>query len=513
MPDTPPLPQDVVGYMQSMRLKEDQENLKAAIHGLQLIVALAKQPALVPAKESEKAPHDLISALQHILDTVDHDISNWVDAILHNEDFQALEATWRGLYHLVFHTDTSALLKLRVLDVTEKELRDDLARAIDFDQSALFKKVYEEEYGTLGGEPYGLLVGDFAFDRSAPSQEFLRNIAQVAAAAHAPFVAAAHPKLFDLESFQDLPKPRDLAKIFESTAMSPWNAFRASEESRYVGLTLPRVLMRLPYDPVDNPVDGFDYTEYTRSVSRAEVTPGASADEVAAPDRSDPRPEKYLWGNPAWFLAQRITNAFSLYGWTAAIRGVDGGGKVENLPISKFLTPAGENAFIIPTEVSITDRREKELSDLGFMALVYCKGANYAAFFGGQTVNKPEEYVRPSATSNAKLSARLPYILNTSRFAHYIKVIMRDRIGSFMTKENVQSHLTTWMSDFVLDKDDAGQELKAKYPLREARIDVTDIPGQPGSYNATVFLRPHFQLEGLSASLRLVAELPAPAAA
>lgn len=513
MSDTPPLPQDVVGYMQSMRLNEDQENVDAAIQGLKLIVALEKEQSLVPAEEGAKEPQDLISALHYILAKLDHDISNWVDAILHNEDFQKLEATWLGLHHLVFNTDTSPSLKLRVLDVTEKELRDDLARAIDFDQSALFKMVYEEEYGTLGGKPYGLLVGDFGFDRSKPSQDFLRNIAQVATAAHAPFIAAAHPKLFDLESFQDLPKPRDLAKIFESEEMSPWNAFRAQEESRYVALTLPRVLMRLPYDLVDNPVDGVTYTEYTRSVSRPKATAEASADEAAAPDRSDPRPEKYLWGNPAWFLAQRITNAFSLYGWTAAIRGVEGGGKVEDLPISKFLTPAGEKAFIIPTEVSITDRREKELSDLGFMALVYCKGANYAAFFGGQTVNKPEGYVATDARDNASLSARLPYILNTSRFAHYIKVMMREQIGSFMTKENVQSYLTRWISDFVLDKDDAGPELKAKYPLRDARIDVTDIPGQPGSYNATVFLRPHFQLEGLTASLRLVAKLPAAAAA
>ncbi|WP_313537521.1 type VI secretion system contractile sheath large subunit [Sphingomonas sp.] len=502
------MPETVADYLKTLRIDPESSD---KINGLQMIVALEGESDLAPAKEAaEDGPRDLVSALQHILRRLDDELSARLDTILHDPGFQKLEATWRGLHHLVFNTETSTRLKLRVLDVTEKELRDDLGKAIDFDQSALFKKVYEEEYGTLGGKPYGLLVGDYYFDRSVPSQKLLRDIAQVAAAAHAPFLGAAAPNLFDLDSFQDLPKPRDLSKIFDSVMMAEWRAFRESEESRYATLTLPRVLMRLPYDPVDNPVEGIDYSEYTRSAQRQVAADGDGADTEA--DLSDPTPTSYLWGNPAWFLAQRVTSAFALYSWTAAIRGVEGGGKVENLPLSKFLTAAGEKAIIIPTEVSITDRREKELSDLGFVSLVYCKGENYAAFFGAQTVNKPQPYNLPSATSNAELSARLPYILNTSRFAHYIKVMMRDRIGSFMTKENVQSYLTTWISDYVLDKDDAGQDLKAQYPLREARVDVSDVPGQPGSYNATVFLRPHFQLEGLSASLRLVAQLPAAAA-
>jgi len=502
------MPVTVVDYLESLRINPTSSE---KINGLQMIVALKGETDLEPAKQDgDAAPRDLVSALQHILYRLDEELSAKLDTILHDPAFQKLEATWLGLHHLVFKTETSTRLKLRVLDVTEKELRDDLGKAIEFDQSALFKKVYEEEYGTLGGKPYGLLVGDYYFDRSTPSQKLLSDISQVAAAAHAPFIGAADPKLFDLDSFQDLPKPRDLSKIFESVVMAEWRAFRETEESRYATLTLPRVLMRLPYDPVDNPVEGIDYSEYTRSSVRR---PKRANDEDETPDLSDPVPTNYLWGNPAWFLAQRVTSAFAMYSWTAAIRGVEGGGKVESLPLSKFLTAAGEKAIIIPTEVSITDRREKELSDLGFVSLVYCKGENYAAFFGAQTVNKPQKYNLPSANSNAELSARLPYILNTSRFAHYIKVMMRDRIGSFMTKENVQSYLTTWISDYVLDKDDAGQDLKARYPLREARIDVSDVPGQPGSYNATVFLRPHFQLEGLSASLRLVAELPAPVAA
>jgi type VI secretion system protein ImpC len=467
-----------------------------------------------------KTNPDLYKIIQDRIDALDREIAAGLNNVLHDEKLQALEATWRGLFYLVNNTETSTRLKLRVLDVTKKELADDLEKAVDFDQSALFKKVYEEEYGTLGGKPYGCLVGDFYFDRSAPSISFLKKLASVAAAAHAPLISAADPKLFDLESFDELPKPRDLAKIFESAEMAAWTAFRESEDSRYVTLTLPRVLMRLPYDPVENPVEGLSFRE---STGTRLLPDGATYDPAAAPEadkevpneaelRLEPSSKNYLWGNPAYILAQRITNAFALHSWTAAIRGVEGGGKVEGLPLHKFKTVNGDKAMIIPTEVAITDRREKELSDQGFVSLVYCKDTNYAAFFGSQTVNKPKKYNTASANSNAELSARLPYILNTSRFAHYIKVMMRNRIGSFMTKENVQTYLTTWISDYVLDKDDAGQDLKAKYPLREARIDVVDVPGQPGSYSATVFLRPHFQLEGLSASLRLVAELPAPAA-
>jgi type VI secretion system protein ImpC len=465
---------------------------------------------------------DVRKIIQDEIDKLDREIGVGLNKVLHDDTgaFQKLEATWRGLHYLVFNTETSARLKLRVLDVTEDELRDDLDKALDFDQSAIFKKIYEEEYGTLGGKPYGCLVADISFGRSAPSLRLLEKLASVAAAAHAPLIAAADASLFDLDSFQDLPKPRDLSKIFESSDMAAWNAFRDSEDSRYVTLTLPRVLMRLPYHPVENPVEGLSFREDMgdeQTPERLPYDPAAAPDpdRPVDPDRLllEPKVENYLWGNPAYVLAQRITEAFATYSWTAAIRGVEGGGKVEGLPLHKFRSVHGDKAMVVPTEVSITDRREKELSDLGFVSLVYCKDTNYAAFFGSQTVNRPKKYNLPAANANAELSARLPYILNTSRFAHYIKVMMRNRIGSFMTKDNVQSYLTTWISDYVLDKDDAGQDLKAKYPLREARIDVADVPGQPGAYTATVFLRPHFQLEGLSASLRLVAELPAAAAA
>ena len=550
-------PDDLTTVFKTARLPDLQDPAKAGswpktqtdeqLRGLRMVTVFndVVTPAVTTEKSAATDPAayepDLYKIIQDKIDELDHDIEKRLNDVLHDvtydltdpndpkevradhqTGFQKLEATWRGLHYLVFNTETSTRLKLRVLDVTRKELADDLEKALDFDQSALFKKVYEEEYGTLGGKPYGCLVADLSFDRSVPSLKLLKNLASVAAASHAPLIAAAAPGLFDLTGFEDLPKPRDLSKIFESADMAEWAAFRASEDSRYVSLTLPRVLMRLPYDPVDNPVDGLNFKEdmgprYTADETMYEPVFPVDASNPPKPIdeaqlRLAPNAANYLWGNPSFVLGQRITEAFAMYSWTAAIRGVEGGGKVEDLPLHKFKSVNGDKAMIVPTEVSITDRREKELSDQGFMSLVYCKDTNYAAFFGSQTVNKPMKYNLASANANAELSARLPYILNTSRFAHYIKVMMRNRIGSFMTKENVQTYLTTWISDYVLDKDDAGQDLKAQYPLREARIDVADVPGQPGSYSATVFLRPHFQLEGLSASLRLVAELPAAAA-
>src|SRR6185503_16644058 len=318
----------------------------------------------------------------------------------------------------------------------------------------------------------------------------LEKISSVAAAAHAPFIAAASPRLFDMDTFTEIGRPRDLAKTFESTELTKWRSFRESEDSRYVALALPHVLLRLPYGPSTKPVEEFGFAE-----------------EVNGRDH-----HKYLWGNAAWVLGQRITNAFSQYNWCAAIRGVEGGGLVEGLPTHTFMTDEGDVALKCPTEIAITDRREKELNDLGFITLCHCKGTDVAAFFGGATANKPKLYNTNSANANARISSMLPYVLAASRFAHYLKVIMRDKIGSFMTRGNVEQTLNNWIAQYVLLNDDAPQAVKANYPLREARVDVTDIAGKPGCYNATVFLKPHFQLEELSASIRLVAELPPPAA-
>lgn len=444
----------------------------------------------VLAEEGGTVGNDVVALINDKIAEIDDLLSAQLNEILHDPELQKLEATWRGLSFLVFNTETSTSLKLRILNITKDELLKDLEKAVEFDQSALFKKVYEEEYGTFGGNPYSMLMGDYEFGRHPNDVKLLELVSNVAAAAHAPFISAASPRLFDMDSFTELGVPRDLSKIFESMELVKWRSFRNSEDSRYVSLVLPHVLLRLPYGPDTKPVEGVNFVEDT--------------------DGRDHK--KYLWGNAAYVLTQRITDAFAKHGWTAAIRGVEGGGKVEGLPAHTFRTDEGDVALKCPTEIAITDRREKELNDLGFISLVHCKGTDYAAFFGGQTANKPRLYNTDAANANARISAMLPYVLNASRFAHYIKVIMRDKVGSFMTKDNVQTFLNTWVMDYVLGKDDAGQELKAKYPLREARVDVFDVPGKPGAYRATVFLRPHFQLEELTASIRLVAELPAPAA-
>ncbi len=437
----------------------------------------------------ESAGHDPIALIQKRIEELDHTLSLQINEVLHHPEFQTLEATWRGFNYLVSKTLTSSRLRIRVLNISKKDLLKDLERAPEFDQSTAFKLIYEEEYGTYGGSPYSCLMGDYEFSNHPKDMELLTKMSQVAAAAHAPFLTAASPKLFNIDSFSDLGVPRDLSKVFESTEMREWRIFRDSEDSRYVVLTLPHILMRLPYGPETVRVEGMNFVEYV----------------------DGPNNKHFCWGNAAYALAERITNAFALYGWTAAIRGVEGGGLVEGLPSYNFKTTDGDIALKCPTEVAITDRREKELSDLGFIGLCHCKGKDYAAFFGAQTSQKARAYTS-SATSaaSATLSARLPYILAASRFAHYIKVLMRDKIGTFMTKNEVQKYLTGWIANYVLLSDEAPQNIKAKYPLREARVDVYDIPGQPGSYRSVVYLRPHFQLEDMNASLRLVATLPPP---
>jgi type VI secretion system protein ImpC len=417
-------------------------------------------------------------------------MSAQINEIMHAPSFQQLEAAWRGLHFLVMNSETGTSMKLRVMYATKKELLDDLEKATEFDQSALFKKIYEEEYGTFGGHPYSVLVGDYEFGRHPQDIGLLEKISNVAAAAHAPFISAAAPAMFDMESFTELTAPRDLAKLFESSELIKWRSFRDSEDSRYVCLTMPHILLRLPYGPKTVPVEGFNFQEDT--------------------DGRDHK--KYLWGNAAYALGQRITNAFALYKWTAAIRGVEGGGVVAGLPAHTFKTDEGDIALKCPTEIAITDRREKELDDLGFLALCHCKGTDYAAFFGSATANKPKKYDTNSANANARLSSMLPYILSASRFAHYLKVIMRDKIGSFQSRADIDNFLNRWISQYVQLNDTASQEVKARQPLRDARIDVSEVPGKPGSYRAVAFLRPHFQLNELTASIRLVAELPPPAA-
>lgn len=418
---------------------------------------------------------------------IDHLISRQLSEVMHAAEFQKLESSWTGLHYLCKHTSTGEQLKIKVFNTTKRELVKDFKTAIDFDQSALFKKVYEEEFGTFGGAPFGALIGDFDVGRSAEDMYFVEQMSHVAAAAHAPMIAAASPELFGLESFTELGKPRDLAKVFDTIEYAKWKSFRESEDSRYVGLTVPRFLGRLPYNAKDgNVVEGFNFVE-----------------SVDGTDHS-----RYLWVNTAYAFAARLTSAFESYGWCAAIRGVEGGGLVEDLPTHTFKTDDGEVALKCPTEVAITDRREKELSDLGFMPLVHCKNTDYAAFFGAQSTQKAKRFDSDAANANAQLAAQMQYIFAVSRVAHYLKAMMRDKIGSFASAGNVEEFLNRWISQYVLLDDGASQEAKAQFPLREASVKVTETPGKAGAYRAVAFLRPHFQLDELSVSLRLVAELP-----
>jgi len=432
----------------------------------------------------------VVAMINERIAEIDQILTDQLNAIMHHPDFQALESSWVGLRDMVFGTETSTTLKLRLMNVTKKELLKDLETAVDHDMSVLFKKVYEEEYGTFGGNPYSLLIGDYYFGRHPQDMALLQRISKVAAAAHTPFITAVAPTMFDMTSFTDLGVPRDLSKIFESAELTTWRSFRDSEDSRYVSMVLPRYAARLPYGAKTKPVDSFNFEE-----------------DVDGRDHS-----KYLWGNSCYQLGLRITDAFAKYNWTTAIRGVEGGGKVSGLTAHTFKTDDGDVVLKCPTEVTITDRREKELNDLGFISIVNSKGSDFAAFFGGQTTNKPRVYNLDTANANAALSSRLPYVLAASRFAHYLKVIMRDKIGSFQTKDSVESYLNTWLSQYVLLDANATQGEKARFPLAEGRVDVVEVPGRPGAYQATVFLRPHFQMEELTTSIRLVAELPASAA-
>jgi type VI secretion system protein ImpC len=418
---------------------------------------------------------------------IDHLISLQLNEVLHHAAFQKLESTWRGLKYLLDQSETGEGLKIKVFNATKKDLLRDLQRAPEFDQSTLFKKVYEEEFGIFGGAPFAAMVGDYEFGHGPEDIELLEKISNVASAAHAPFLSAASPEMFNLESFTQLDAPRDLAKVFDTTEYAKWKSFRQSEDSRYVALTGPRILMRLPYGKNTKPVEEFAYEERV--------------------DGSDHN--KYLWGNSAFALGAKLTAAFALYGWCAAIRGVEGGGLVEGLPVHNFYTDEGDIAMKCPTEAPITDRREKELADLGFAPLVHCKGTDYAAFFSVQSCQKPKMFDNEAANANARLSAQLPYILAVSRFAHYLKAMMRDKIGSFTSRVECERWLNQWITNYVTPDDTASASVKASHPLREARIEVMEVAGKPGVYRAVAFMRPHFQLDELSVSLRLVAELPA----
>jgi type VI secretion system protein ImpC len=421
--------------------------------------------------------------------SIDEAISAQLAEIMHNEKLQKLEGSWRGLKHLVFNTETSSTLKIRMLNVSKNEITKDLAKATEFDQSQLFKRIYESEFGTAGGEPYGTLIGDYEFSNHPTDIDTLAGISHIAAAGFCPFIAAAGAGMFGLSSHTELSKPRDLAKIFESSEYTKWRSFRDSEDARFVSLVMPRVLARLPYGASTNPIEAFAYEEF-------------------GGDKKPADHDQFCWMNASYTMGANLTKAFAEYGWCTSIRGTEGGGKIENLPSYTFTSEDGDIDQKCPTEIGIADRREKELSDLGFLPLCHYKNTDYAVFFGAQTTQKPKKYDNPNATANAAISARLPYIMATSRIAHYLKVMARDKVGSFMEAKDAQSWLNQWISNYCNSNPEAGADTKARYPLAEATVEVQEIPGAPGSYNAVAYLRPWLQMEELTASLRMVASIP-----
>jgi type VI secretion system protein ImpC len=436
---------------------------------------------------------NLTVTFKKAIEALDQRMSAQLAAIMHHEKFKALEGAWRGLHYLVSNSLTGANMKIKVINASKTELNKDMAKAIDFDQSTIFKKIYENEFGIAGGEPYGALIGDYYFDNTPDDIEFLRNMSSIAAGAFAPFIAAAGPGMFGMETFEDLAKPRDLKQKFDSSEYMKWRGFRDTEDSRFVALAMPRVLAREPYGARTRAIEEFGFEE-------APLDADGNAKSLPHND--------YCWMNAAYAMAARMTESFSETGFCTAIRGAEGGGKVTNLPVHAFLSDDGDVDAKCPTEIGITDRREKELSDLGFLPLCHYKNTDYAVFFGGQTTQRAKKYDKQEATDNAAISARLPYIMATARFAHYLKVMARDKIGSFMEKDDCQSWLNNWIMGYVNTLEGASPENRARFPLRAATVEVQEVAGSPGAYNAVAYLRPWLQFEELTTSMRLVARIP-----
>lgn len=436
---------------------------------------------------------NIVRSINTSIKAIDQLISAQLAKIMHAEKFKKLEGTWRGLQYLVMNSETGASLKIKVFNASKQAIDKDLSVAAEFDQSQIFKKIYESEFGTPGGEPYGVMIGDYEFTNHPDDIELLGKISNIAAAAFCPFISAADPKLFGFENWSTLSKSRDLEKIFTTIEYAKWRSLRESEDARFVSLVMPRVLARLPYGELTKRIEEFQYEE----------APYSKDNKALALDHED-----YCWMNAAYVMGSRLSAAFSKYNWCTAIRGAEGGGRVDNLPLHVFTSDDGDIDATCPTEIGITDRREAELSRLGFLPMCHYKNTDYAVFFGAQTLQKPLQYDRPEATANAAISSRLPYIMATSRFAHYLKVMARDKIGAFMETADVEAWLNRWITNYVNNNPDSGQEMKSKYPLADARIKVEPIPGSPGAYHAVAWLRPWLQLEELTTSLRLVASIP-----
>ena len=474
------------GDFASLLQKEFKPSSNEAKSAVEAAVQTLAQQAL---GQTALIGKDVTKSINAMIAAIDEKLTAQINLILHNPDFQKLEGAWRGLHYMVNNTESDEHLKIRVMNISKLELGKTLKRfkGAAWDQSPLFKKVYEEEYGQFGGEPFGAIVGDYHFDQSPPDVEMLGEMAKIAASAHAPFITGAGPSLMQMESWQELANPRDLTKIFSTPEYAGWRSLRESDDSKYLGMCMPRFLARTPYGAKTNPVEEFDFEE-----------------DTAGADHS-----KYAWANAAYAMATNINRSYKQYGWGSRIRGIESGGAVENLPLHTFPTDDGGVDQKCPTEIAISDRREAELSKAGLLSLIHRKNSDFAAFIGSQSLNKPTEYDDPDATANANLAARLPYLFACNRFAHYLKCIVRDKIGSFKEKDEMQRWLNKWIMNYVDgDPVNSSEDTKARRPLAAAEVVVEEIEGNPGYYSSKFFLRPHYQLEGLTVSLRLVSKLP-----
>jgi type VI secretion system protein ImpC len=431
---------------------------------------------------------DVYSTVDAMRSAIDRKLSEQVNQIIHNEDFQRLESAWRGLNYLVMNTSTGKDMKIRVMNISKEECRKMFRQYRDaaWDQSPLFKKIYESEFGQLGGQPYGAFVCDYEFDHTGPNLEVLKGLSRIGAAAHAPIIAAAGPALFGMESWTELANPRDLGKLFDAQEYMAWRTYRDSEDSRYMALTMPRFLGRPVYGAKSEPVDEFAFEEET-----------------------DGEHDKHLWLNAAYGMGVRITDAFANFGWCTRIRGVESGGTIEELPVASFPTDDGGIDMKCPTEIAISDRREAELSSAGMLALIHRKNTDQATFIGAQTLHKPKVYDNKDATANANLSARLPYIFASCRFAHYLKCMVRDWVGGSREADQLQRDLHNWVLQYVDGSPDtSSEETKARLPLKDAKIEVIADEENPGYYKGKFMFVPHYQLEGMDVALSMVSRLP-----
>jgi type VI secretion system protein ImpC len=474
------------GDLMSMLHREFKPRTDAERNAVeQALQALVRQTiASAPSQE-----RDVFRRIQMMIDALDGKLSAQLNAIFHQEDFQKLESAWRGLHYLVNNTETDEMLKIRVMNISKQELHRTLKRykGTSWDQSPIFKKVYEEEYGQLWGEPFGCLVGDYYFDHTPPDVELLGEMAKVASSAHAPFIAAAGPTLMQMESWQELANPRDLIKIFTTPPYAAWRSLRESDNARYIGLTMPRFLARQPYGAKTNPVEDFNFEENTAGTGHS----------------------KYTWANSAYLMATNINRSFKCYGWCASIRGVEGGGIVEGLPTHTGPTDDDDVDMKCPTEIAISDRREAELAKNGVMPLIHRKNSDEAAFIGAHSLHKPAEYDDAVATVNAYLAALLPYLFAACRFVHYLKCIVRDKVGSFKERDDMAKFLNSWIMNYIDgDPANSSETVKAYHPLAAAWVELDETDENLGHYLAKIDLLPHYQLEGLTVSLRMVTKIP-----